>query len=222
MNALPLLLETTWRLILQGGWILLAVFVLGQIGWYFVVERWWHYRGQTRGVVDILRDAPTDDPDALERALRADPRVRGAFAEVVDGLCAARRHGERAMVLKARETLDATGHGLQRGLGTIAVVASAAPLLGLAGTIAGITMTFGVITLYGAGNPAMMAGGIARALLITEAALVVALPLVILHDRLHNRAESVEQECLEGATRLIRAFGASGAPGAAAAGGKTA
>lgn len=217
MNALPLLLESTWRLVLQGGWIMLAVFVLGQIGWYFVVERWWYYRGQTRGVVDILREAPSD-PDALERALRADPRVRGAFAEVADGLCAARRHGERAMVLKARETLDATGHALERGLGTIAVVASAAPLLGLAGTIAGISMTFGVITLYGAGNPAMMAGGIARALLITEAALVVALPLVILHDRLHNRAESVEQECLEGATRLIRAFGtsdASDAPGAA-------
>src|SRR5690606_1467688 len=106
--------------------------------------------------------------------LLSDPRVRGVFAAVVRGLAQTRRLGEAAMIGKMREVIDAETHRLFRGLGTIAVVASAAPLLGLAGTIGGIMMTFGVITMYGAGNPAMMAGGIARALMITEAALVVA------------------------------------------------
>ena len=210
---LPPLLETTWGLVLQGGWIMLAVFVLGQVGWYAVVERWWYYRTHAAPVAEVLASAPAD-PDALERALLADPRVRGPFADVVRGLAAARPHGQRAMVLKTREVLDSAAHRLHRGLGTVAVVASAAPLLGLAGTIAGITMTFGIITLYGAGNPAMMAGGIARALLITEAALVVALPLVILHDRLHARAEAIEHACVEGATQLIRRY----SPEAAASG----
>jgi biopolymer transport protein ExbB len=205
MERLPLLLETTWALVLQGGWIMLAVFVLGQIGWTFVVERWWHYRGQTVAVGAILRDSP-EDPDLLERRLLADPRVRGVFAEIVHGLAESRRQGEAAMVRKTREVLDAGTHRLYRRLGTIAVVASAAPLLGLAGTIGGIMITFGIITVYGAGNPAMMAGGIARALMITEAAIVVALPLVILHDRLHNRAEAVEADAISGATQLIRLY----------------
>jgi biopolymer transport protein ExbB len=205
MDDLSLLIETTWRLVQRGGWIMLAVFVLGQLGWYFTVERWWRYRGETSAVLPLLGDSP-ESPDVLERRLLSDPRVRGAFAAVVRGLAQTRRLGEAAMVRKAREVIDAETHRLFRGLGTIAVVASAAPLLGLAGTIGGIMMTFGVITVYGAGNPAMMAGGIARALMITEAALVVALPLVILHDRLHTRAERIESECIAGATRLIRLF----------------
>jgi biopolymer transport protein ExbB len=219
-QQLPVLIDTTWRLVLQGGWIMLAVFVLGQIGWYYTVERWWRYRRETRGAVALLGDSP-ETPEALERRLLADPRVRGLFAAIVHGLAATRGHGRAAMVRKTREVLDAGSHGLFRGLGTIAVVASAAPLLGLAGTVAGIMMTFGIITLYGAGNPAMMAGGIARALMITEAALVVALPLVILHDRLHTRAEAIESDCIAGATHLIRLFSQGGSSRAAGSGNRT-
>jgi biopolymer transport protein ExbB len=206
MDELSLLIQTTWRLVRHGGWIMLAVFVLGQIGWYFTVERWWRYRRETDAVLPLLGDG-VETPEALERRLLSDPRVRGALAAVVRGLAGTRKLGESAMIRKMREVIDSETHRLFRGLGTIAVVASAAPLLGLAGTIGGIMMTFGIITLYGAGNPAMMAGGIARALMITEAAIVVALPLVILHDRLHNRAEAVESDAITGATRLIRLYG---------------
>ncbi len=208
MQDLPILFDATWRLVKQGGWIMFAVFVLGQIGWYFVMERWWHYRMRTAPVKDLLGDVGTD-PEALERRLLSDPRLRGDFAEVVRGLAASRPHGERAMVAKAREVIGEISHNLRRRLNTIAVVAAAAPLLGLAGTISGIMITFGIISLYGSGNPAMMAGGIARALMITEAALVVALPLLILHDRLHNRAEAIENDCVLGATRLIRVYAPS-------------
>lgn len=206
MQDFPVLIDATWSLVRQGGWIMFAVFVLGQIGWYFVMERWWHYRRRAAPVADLLAESNDGDPDALERKLLADPRLRGDFAEVVRGLVAARAHGESAMVSKAREVLGGISHSLRRRLNTIAVVAAAAPLLGLAGTISGIMITFGIISLYGSGSPAMMAGGIARALMITEAALVVALPLLILHDRLHNRAEAIENDCVHGATRLIRAF----------------
>ena len=118
------------------------------------------------------------------------------------------------MVRRAREIIHRGSHRLHRHLGTIAAVASAAPMLGLAGTVGGVMVTFQVITLYGIGNPSMMAGGIAEALMVTEAALVVALPLMILHDRLHSRAEQIEAECIAGASRLIRAFVPSAAPGA--------
>ena len=196
---------------------MLAVFALGQLGWFFVVDRWWRYRRETRDALALLGEVDASEgPEETERRLLADPRVRGAFAAVVRGIAESRRHGEAAMVRKMREVIDSETHRLFRGLGTIAAAASAAPLLGLAGTIGGIMITFGMITLYGAGNPAMMAGGIARALMITEAALVVALPLVILHDRLHTRAERIESDCVVGATRLIRAFAPAPAAGSEA------
>jgi len=50
----------------------------------------------------------------------------------------------------------------------------------------------------------MMAGGIAQALMVTEAGLVVAFPMLICHDHLQKRADAIEDECVAGATKLIR------------------
>jgi len=202
-----------WYLLRQGGWVMLALFSLGQVGWFLVMERWWTYRAQTHGVLDLLdADQPVGHGSAaaaaLEQRLLGDKRVRGMFAEIVRGVSDARSGGEEAMVRRAREIIHRGSHRIHRHLGTIAAVSSAAPMLGLAGTVGGVMVTFQVITLYGIGNPSMMAGGIAEALMVTEAALVVALPLMILHDRLHTRADKIESECVAGATRLIRAFSA--------------
>jgi biopolymer transport protein ExbB/TolQ len=50
----------------------------------------------------------------------------------------------------------------------------------------------------------MLAGGIAQALMVTEAGLVVAFPLLICHDLLRKRADRIEDTAVAGATRLIR------------------
>lgn len=63
---------------------------------------------------------------------------------------------------------------------TVRVIAGIAPLLGLLGTVSGMIDTFGVISLYGNANPALMADGISKALLTTQAGLCVALPLLFL------------------------------------------
>lgn len=167
-----------WYLLQQGGWIMLVLFLLGQVGWFLVVERWWTYRG------------------GVDRAVKA---------ELERGLAAAEPAGEAAMKRKAGEILQPASHSLRRHLGTISAISAAAPMLGLAGTVGGVMATFGIITVYGIGNPGMMAGGIAEALMVTEAALVIALPLMVLHDRLHTRAERIEAEWIGRATELIRA-----------------
>jgi len=172
-----------WYLLLQGGWVMLILFLLGQVGWFLVVERWWTYRSEGK-------------------ASRGGPNVE---AELERGLASVRGQGERAMKKKAREILAPGSHRLHRHLGTIAAISAAAPMLGLAGTVGGVMATFDVITIYGIGNPGMMAGGIAEALMVTEAALVIALPLMVLHDRLHARAERIEAGWTERATQLIRA-----------------
>lgn len=202
------LADNTWYLLRQGGWVMGAVFIAGQAGWYFVVERWWHFRTQRCAVSKLLQDvaAESADPDALEKKLLSDRRLRGVFAEVVRVLADSRAAGREAMIRNTREILHVSGTRLNRHLATIAVLASIAPLLGLTGTVSGIMATFRVMTLYGAGNPSMMAGGIAQALMVTEAGLVVAFPLLLLHDQLQNRADAIESECMAGATTLIRVF----------------
>lgn len=181
--SLDATLQAMWALLQHGGWVMIAIFAVGQFGWYFVCERFFYYR-------------------RMEGGKKHD---KGLVGRVREAVTSASRHGQEAMVVKARELLSTEVPRLNRHLNTVAVLAGVAPLLGLAGTVIGIMDTFHAITKYGAGNPAMLAGGIAQALMVTEAGLVVAFPLLISHDYLQNRADHIESECVTVATGLIHA-----------------
>ena len=73
------------------------------------------------------------------------------------------------------------------------IIAVVAPLLGLLGTVTGMIITFQAITLYGAGDPKLMAGGISTALVTTVLGLVVAIPMVFLHTLVASRARRITQ-----------------------------
>lgn len=77
---------------------------------------------------------------------------------------------------------------LRRGLGTLALLAAIAPLLGLLGTVTGIIDTFQAITLFGTGDPRVMSGGISQALVTTVMGLVAAIPLLLLHSFLSTKS----------------------------------
>jgi biopolymer transport protein ExbB len=194
-----------WRIISQGGWVMGAIFIAGQVGWFLILERWWHFRkmnSKTRLLLDTLGMSEAETLKVLE----SDGGAKGLFGHLAHSIREARTQGQEAMIMRARETLHRYVPDLSRHLGTLAILAGVAPLLGLTGTVLGIMETFRVITLYGAGNPSMMAGGIAQALVVTEAGLVVAFPILICHDHLQKRADAIEDECVAGATRLIRLY----------------
>jgi len=70
---------------------------------------------------------------------------------------------------------------LEGGLNFVKVLAAVAPLMGLLGTVTGMIRTFQAITLFGAGDPKLMAGGISEALVTTALGLIAAIPLLLLH-----------------------------------------
>jgi len=90
--------------------------------------------------------------------------------------------------LKLDEAILKEMPALQRGLGTLLLLAEIAPLLGLLGTVIGIIQTFQSITLFGTGDPRVMSGGISQALVTTVIGLVVAIPLLLLHSFLTTRS----------------------------------
>ncbi len=89
---------------------------------------------------------------------------------------------------------------MEQGNHVVSVMASAAPLLGLLGTVTGMVSTFEVITLYGNQNPVLMADGISEALISTQSGLLVAFPLTLLKQRLDERVEILRQKMELGAT----------------------
>lgn len=92
---------------------------------------------------------------------------------------------------------------LEGGLNLIKVLAAVAPLLGLLGTVIGMINTFQAITLFGAGDPQIMAGGISEALVTTVLGLIAAIPLLLLHAFASGASKRVTQILEEQAAGII-------------------
>jgi len=93
--------------------------------------------------------------------------------------------------LKLSEAILGETPKLTRNITLIQVISVVAPLLGLLGTVIGMITTFQAITLFGAGDPKTMAGGISQALVTTVLGLVVAIPTTLLHSIVASQSRSV-------------------------------
>lgn len=92
---------------------------------------------------------------------------------------------------------------LESGLNLVKVLAAVAPLLGLLGTVIGMINTFQAITLFGTGDPQIMAGGISEALVTTVLGLIAAIPLLLLHAFGSGASKRVTQILEEQAAGIV-------------------
>jgi biopolymer transport protein ExbB len=161
----------------QGGIVGYCIIALGLIGLLIAIIRFLGLSNDSRKVTaQLKRDtASTDNP--LGRVLAAYESNKGADTETIE--------------LKLSEAALKEMPGLTKGLLLIKVISVVAPLMGLLGTVTGMIKTFQVITLYGAGDPKMMAGGISQALMTTVLGLVVAIPMVLLHTIVSGQSRKV-------------------------------
>ncbi len=96
-----------------------------------------------------------------------------------------------SLELKLHEAVLKERPRIEAGLNLLKIIAMVAPLLGLLGTVTGMIVTFQQITIFGAGDPKAMAGGISQALVTTVLGLTVAIPTVLLHTLVNGRAQRV-------------------------------
>lgn len=96
-----------------------------------------------------------------------------------------------SLELKLEEAVLKERPPIEAGLNILKIISMVAPLLGLLGTVTGMIVTFQAITIYGAGDPKAMAGGISGALVTTVLGLLVAIPTVLLHTMLNGRAKRI-------------------------------
>ena len=94
----------------------------------------------------------------------------------------------------------------ERRLNLLASVMSISPMLGLLGTVTGMIRAFTNISKYGAGDAAIVADGIAEALLTTAAGLMIAIPVIVVYNYLNRRLEKMENEIDDVVTNIINIF----------------
>ena len=105
--------------------------------------------------------------------------------------------------LKLAEAIMAERPAIDMGIGFIKIISVIAPLAGLLGTVTGMIVTFQMITLYGTGDPKLMAGGISQALVTTVLGLLVAIPTSLLHSFTQSSARGIISILEEQSTGIL-------------------
>lgn len=176
-------------LLRSAGVSILAVAALSVLAVAVTLERMRNFRAQRlvpdRLVDDVLALRRSGESEALQQRLHADGSL---LAQI---LRFALDHQALGAAVVSQKTGDMASRALraqQHKAYPLAVVATVAPIIGLLGTVIGMIEAFHVIaTAGGLGDPALLAGGISKALVNTAAGLTVALPALALHHYFKHR-----------------------------------
>lgn len=173
----------------QGGPVGNVIIALGIIGLLFSLWKGIVLFSRGRAIRQQLKsDTPAED-NALGRVMKVYQDDPDQDVETLE--------------LKLDEAILRETAPMESGLPFIKVLYVIAPLVGLLGTVVGMILTFQQITLFGTGDPRMMANGISMALITTVLGLVVAIPLTIIHSLLHSRSRALIQILEEQAAGII-------------------
>lgn len=173
----------------QGGLVGYITLALGAIGGLLALERIITLTITAAKVRGQMKTREIRKNNPLGRVLAVYEENRSADVETLE--------------LKLDEAILKEIPRLERGISTIKVISALAPLLGLLGTVTGMILTFQAITLFGTGDPKLMAGGISQALVTTVQGLVVAIPMVLLYSVCAGRAKAVIEVLEEQSAGLI-------------------
>jgi biopolymer transport protein ExbB len=176
-----------------GGTGIVVIGVLSVVALAVAIERLWRFRAEAIAPRHLVERAlplwQAGDFEQLASVLAAD---RSTASRIVAFLVQHRRLAASALATRAGEMAALALRREQQKAYPLAVIATIAPLVGLLGTVVGMIEAFHVIAFAGGlGDPALLAGGISKALVNTAAGLAVALPALGMHHYLRNRLVSV-------------------------------
>lgn len=179
-------------LLISGGVVLLAIVLLSVYAVYLFLVRFFKLAKERLDTDELMArvNAAVRDRD-LDLALDACEQHGGPVARVLQSALLRLPYGRQAVEAAFAEASLLEEQSLTRGLRPLATIAQVAPLLGLLGTVTGMIIAFGEISVAGTGNPGLLAGGIGQALVTTAAGLIVAIPVLIGQNYLASRVDSI-------------------------------
>ncbi|WP_404396879.1 MotA/TolQ/ExbB proton channel family protein [Pseudoalteromonas phenolica] len=161
----------------QGGSVGYVILATGVIALLIALERFISLMLMSAKIRRQLKDTTPREDNPLGRVMK----VKEQYPDVAYD----------TLELKLSEAILREMPKITRNLTLIKIISVVAPLLGLLGTVTGMINTFQAITLFGTGDPKLMAGGISQALVTTVLGLVVAIPTVFLYTLLNTRSRNL-------------------------------
>jgi len=175
----------------QGGLIGWLIIIGGCIGLLLAVWRWLAVGSISRKVHAQISNATPSDNNPLGRVLAVYQKNKSVDTETLE--------------LKLGEAILKETPDIVKMINLLKIIAVVAPLMGLLGTVTGMIQTFQAITLFGAGDPKLMAGGISQALVTTMLGLWVAIPMTLAHSVVNSRSKGIIHVLEEQSAGIIAA-----------------
>jgi biopolymer transport protein ExbB len=195
------------EIVKSGGWLMLPIILCAIVAMGIILERFWTLQ-QKRVIPEDLTSKVGGwvKKDQLDQKQIQTLHQGSALGQILAaGLV--NRDRERTVL---KDAIEDTGrhvvHELERYLETLGTVAAVTPLLGLLGTVIGMVQVFTAITTHGVGNPTVLAGGIAQALITTAAGLSVAIPSLIAYRYYRSRVDTLVVDMEKEAIKLVEAL----------------
>ena len=173
----------------QGGIVGYVILALGLLALFVTLERLITLGLTGSSIRKQIKNPGTNGNNPLGRILACYEKNHSADPETLE--------------LKIGEALMKEVPAIQKRLTILKVIAVISPLLGLLGTVTGMIVTFQALTLFGTGDPRLMAGGISQALVTTVLGLTVAIPTMLLHSLVSSKAKVLSQILEEQAVGII-------------------
>jgi len=190
-----------------GGLLMVPIILCAIIAMGIVLERFWTLK-KTRVIPEDLTSKVWGwvEKDALDQSQIQTLHQGSPLGQI---LAAGLINRDRDRVIM-KDSIEDTGrhvvHEMERYLDTLGTIAAITPLLGLLGTVIGMVKVFTAITTHGVGNPTVLAGGIAEALITTGAGLSVAIPALIGYRYYRNRIDTLVVDMEKEAIKLVEAL----------------
>lgn len=178
---LSMLIQTPDKLerIQQGGVVGYIILALGALGFAYAILRLIILMMTGNKMKRQMHSTEASDNNPLGRILMTMEKSPAQDTETLE--------------LILDEAITREVPSLEKGLSMIKLLAAVAPLLGLLGTVTGMIATFQSISLFGTGDPKLMADGISQALVTTMLGLCIAIPLLFLHNLVASRSKTLVQ-----------------------------
>ena len=173
----------------QGGVVGYIILALAVIGVLLAIWRMVVLSAETGRIKKQMASENADEGNALGRVMKVYQTNGDTDTETLE--------------LHLSEAISAEIPRLTRGINWIKIISVVAPLLGLLGTVTGMIDVFETMSLFGTGDPKLMAGGISQALITTVLGLVAAIPCVFLHTMTNNRSRDLIMILEERATGIL-------------------
>ena len=182
-----------WEIVRAGGLVMIPLIVCSVLALAIILERAWILRVRRVAPAGLVGEVwQLMEEQKLNAEALARLQQKYLLGRVLTVGLSNAKHGRTLMRERMDEEIDQVLHLLERFMSTLGTIAAIAPLLGLLGTVMGMINVFTVITQQGAGNPALLADGIAAALLTTAVGLSIAVPALIAHRYFHRKIEEIE------------------------------